>query len=165
MNTTENLPEYPGVDGTGLIIGRKVLKYWIDCVRQACDSIYISTYKFTSISALKALSEAVERGLTVKMVLDGNAALDNLSQAREAIRSGVDVEFWPTRSEGKLHAKLSIFDRKCAVIGSFNLTESAEKRNTEVFHRLDEEQNVMEALELWTSIYSTAFNSGEFVTI
>lgn len=143
------------------IVGKNVLKVWKEFVENAADSVYIIAYKLTSKEALKSLIEAKERGVNVKMVLDGSAALDRKSLAKQAIRSGLDVEFWPTKSNGKLHTKLSIFDKKFIVIGSFNLTESAELRNTEALFAVDDEQHVMYALETWMSIFRTAFNRGE----
>lgn len=101
----------------------------LDEIDQAQSSIYIAAYSFTSIPIAVKLSEAHNRGVSVKVVLDGSQRTAVGSIAKFLKRSGVQVRF---NLHYKIqHNKYMIFDEKHVECGSFNYTKSAEKNNAE----------------------------------
>jgi len=114
--------------------------------------VHIAVYKLSSSSALNALIEAEKRGVEVKMIVDGEAAKKKKSLVFKAILAGIDVTVWPTDKRGELHTKYYVFDEKTAIIGSFNLSGSAEKSNTESFIFTDDQAVVQEMLEGWDEL-------------
>lgn len=139
-------------------IGTRVLEKWQTVISQAQEEILIATYKLTAPDALNALIEAHKRGVVVKLILDEKAARKAESLATEAESSGLDVVFWPTKERGKLHVKLTIVDRQQAMFGSFNLTESAEKHNVELFYLTSNETVVEQAVEQWDALSRQSFH-------
>ena len=140
------------IKGDSIIIGENVVDTWLKAVDDAEESIYIATYKLTSKSALKALVKAHKRNVEIKLILDGEAAGKKKSLAREAVRYGLEVTLWPSDTLGKLHTKLYIFDGRRVIIGSFNLTESAEKGNTELLFSAEDETIVQDCISAWISL-------------
>ena len=135
-----------------LIVGKNILEAWLKAVENTRESILIANYKLTSTAALVALVEAHKRGVAIKVILDGKEADKEKSLALEARRAGLDVERWPTEAMGKLHAKFSIFDQNRVIFGSFNLTESAEENNTEVFFSTDDPRVVQDFISAWKGL-------------
>ncbi len=139
-----------------LIAGENVIEAWSGWVEEARSTIHIAMYKLTSRTALKALIAARQRGVEVRLVLDGKAAADKASLAGEAASAGLDVVLWPSSLYGKLHTKLTILDRESVILGSFNLTESAEERNTEVLLYTRDKSVVKDSFSAWESLHSRA---------
>lgn len=135
-----------------LIVGKNILEAWLKAVENARESILIATYKLTSTTALDALVKAHKRGVAIKLILDGKEANKKKSLAFEARLAGLDVESWPTETLGELHAKFSVLDDKRVIFGSFNLTESAEVRNIEVFFSTDDLGVVQDFISAWKGL-------------
>ena len=140
--------------------GKDVLIPWVEAVENARETIYIAVYKLSSTKALNALLEAAGRGVEVKLITDEAAADKKSSLAGKAAAGGVEVTLWPTEVLGKLHAKFYIFDGKSAFIGSFNLTESAEKSNTESFIFTHDKALVPDMLRSWEMLKEEAELAG-----
>jgi hypothetical protein len=135
------------------IVSDKVIEDWCDAVSDARQEILIAAYKLTSETALQSLLERQSDGVDVRLILDEAASRKPGSLALKARIAGLDVSFWPSEKRGKLHVKLTVIDRRLVIFGSFNLTESAEKTNTELFYQSAQESLVFQALERWESLY------------
>ncbi len=135
-----------------LIVGENVIEDWCDAILDARQEILVAVYKLTSKTALESLLERRGDGVEVRLILDERAARNPESLAEEARAAGLEVSFWPSAKRGKLHVKLTIIDRRVVILGSFNLTESAQKTNTELFYLSTQESLVAEALKRWESL-------------
>ncbi len=141
------------VTGKQLLIGKNIIATWQEEVNNTEEEILIATYKITSETALKALVAAHHRGVEVRLILDGKNAQNEKSLAIFAVKEGIEVLFWPSDYQGKLHTKFYIFDQKTVIFGSFNLTESAEKTNTELLYRIDDVEKIRAFTDEWQRLY------------
>lgn len=114
----------PGYNCTGLII---------DTIAQARSSIYVQAYGFTCPSITTALIDAAHRGVQVRIILDykSNAKDPRPNHALNALKSvkSIDIAYDPIA--GIAHNKVMIIDEHMTITGSFNFTNSAQKRNAE----------------------------------
>jgi len=115
--------------------GRKKMRrllHW--CIRRATNQICLTTAYFTpSRRMLHILAEAVRRGVTVKLLLPSKSDIIAAQYAGRAfysglLRAGVEIYLYqPTI----LHAKVYVFDRTFAIVGSANLDFRSLRRNDE----------------------------------
>ncbi len=107
--------------GCGAVIANQISK--------AQESIYVQAYGFTSGEIAKALINAHNRGVKVRVLLDKSnigAKYSKMSDLREA---GIEVDI--DSVSGIAHNKIIIIDKQKVITGSFNFTTSADIRNTE----------------------------------
>jgi cardiolipin synthase len=110
---------------------RKLLHYSIN---SSTRSIYLTTAYFTpSTVMIKALANAVQRGVSVKLLLPGTSDVKSAHFAGRAffarlLQSGVKIYNY----QGEiLHAKTAVFDGLWSIIGSANLDFQSLRRNDE----------------------------------
>ena len=133
-------------------VRKRILDVWCEHIADAEESVLVAAYKLTSEKAFNALFSAFKRGVKVRVILDQLAAESDISLAKKAIIEGLEIHFWPSRELGKLHTKLYIIDNRELIFGSFNLTKTAEKYNTETFFRSDDSKLLQEAVQAWKKI-------------
>jgi phosphatidylserine/phosphatidylglycerophosphate/cardiolipin synthase-like enzyme len=102
----------------------------VTVLESAQESIFFLAYSFTSNQLGDIVRGKAKAGLTIAGVMDD-----------EQIRSNQGTEFDPFRQadldvrmdgiEGLMHHKAFIIDQKIVVFGSYNFSQSAEKRNDE----------------------------------
>nr|WP_205298418.1 phospholipase D family protein [Pantoea formicae] len=95
--------------------------------RQSADDV--AAYDFTSRPVAQALSDAVARGVKVRLVADEKKSRDRWSLVGQLACAGVDVRLNGMYSI--MHNKFMVTDGSAVETGSFNYTSSAEKRNAE----------------------------------
>lgn len=108
----------------------------LSAIRQATESVYLSTYIFEKkgIGAdfIQALDDAAGRGVDVRVIVDGIGALfGRRGTVAELKRRGVQAELflpprlWPPAFYLNLrnHRKLLLVDRKVAFTGGINISE------------------------------------------
>lgn len=106
-------------------------------IDEATRKIDVAMYAFTSKEISFALIRAHNRGLAVRVILDGGFIENEFSMDRFLYARGVDVKVHinPLRAVeknyGKMHHKFAIIDDKIVITGSYNWTASAEERNEE----------------------------------
>jgi phosphatidylserine/phosphatidylglycerophosphate/cardiolipin synthase-like enzyme len=92
-------------------------------------------YQFTSHTLSNALVAAKQRGVNVRVIVDGGLAkLSTSSQDHLLSSSGVTVKRWATTgssTQPKFHHKFAVVDGTTVVTGSFNWTASADRINYE----------------------------------
>jgi len=150
--------ETPG-GGTVFHSGNNALDHWLIQMAGVRETVHIAIYKLSSSAALNALIEAEKRGVEVKMIVDGEAAKKKKSLVFKAVAAGIDVTVWPTDKRGELHTKYYVFDGKTAIIGSFNLSGSAEQGNTESFIFTDDKAVLQAMLEGWDDLKRKAVST------
>jgi len=98
-------------------------------INKAHDSIDIAMYELTSKEIAQALVKAKKRDVKVKITFDAAQIKDHASKSRYLMNKGLDVKF--KMGPGLLHDKFAVIDDKIVLTGSFNWTESADKKNAE----------------------------------
>lgn len=98
--------------------------YYLMSIRSAKSELVIANaYFFPSYRMLRHLRKAVERGVTVKLILQGKPDMEYVRTFASTLYdylldAGVELyEF----VERPLHAKVAVFDREWSTIGSSNL--------------------------------------------
>jgi phosphatidylserine/phosphatidylglycerophosphate/cardiolipin synthase-like enzyme len=160
LDDVEFVSDMPGKnDGNnGLGGGGLSTTALIDLIKKAKSSIDIQTpYLITTELSRNLFSEAVERGVTIRILTNSLASTDNVeafsgyqSDREKLLRTGVNIyEFRPDAAERTrimtgelqetlphkpifgLHAKSMVIDGETTVIGTFNLDPRSANLNTE----------------------------------
>jgi phosphatidylserine/phosphatidylglycerophosphate/cardiolipin synthase-like enzyme len=104
-------------------------------VGQARRSALVQAYSFTSAPIAKALKDAQDRGVDVRVILDKSQRTEKYSGLTYLQHAGIPV--WIDAAHAISHNKVMVIDGEVVVTGSFNFTSSAESRNAEnllIFH-------------------------------
>lgn len=101
----------------------------IKIIDEAKEEIYMQAYSFTSIEIAEALIKAVNRGITVKLLIDKTSLTAKSSKINLLTKNGIMVEV--CNVPGIAHNKVLIIDKKLVITGSYNFTQAAETRNAE----------------------------------
>ena len=106
----------PGSDCDGMIS---------ESILEAEKSIYIQAYHLTNKKIIGSLLSAEAKGVDITVILDKTA----VHEAPRLIKGGIPVfiDYKPRIA----HNKVMVIDGVSVVTGSFNFTESAQKRNAE----------------------------------
>lgn len=120
---------------------RATAQVLVELVGAATRELLLMTYSAKPYPPLlDALSAAVRRGVTVKVVVEtlagaGSALAGAEPAAAFASVEGIDTWHWPVGQRGednaKMHAKLAVADRRVLLISSANLTQSGVGKNIE----------------------------------
>lgn len=103
----------------------------INAIRSAKTELRLAAYSFTSRDIVKELVAAKKRGVDVKIVVDEKG---NKSKHSISAMNTVQLAKIPIRTNGRyaiMHDKFIVVDRKTVETGSFNYSDSANKRNSE----------------------------------
>lgn len=98
-------------------------------LEQARSSADVCVFTITDDRITRALLQAHQRGLRVRVISDGDKSFDPGSDVRRLAESGVPVRL--ERSEAHMHHKFALFDRTRLLTGSYNWTRSAAQVNYE----------------------------------
>lgn len=127
----------------------------VDLIQSAQQSIYFLAYSFTSDEIGQAIREQAQNGLKVAGVMEEEQVHTNQGTEYDAFMQA----FLDVRLEGSdllMHHKVIILDESIVITGSYNFTNSAERRNDEnllIFHH----PKVVEAfLEEFWRVYQRA---------
>lgn len=116
-------------------------------ISKAQDSIYIQAYGFTSGEIAKALINAHERGVKVRVLLDKSNIGSKHSKMRDVRKAGIEVSI--DKVSGIAHNKVIIIDKQKVITGSFNFTVGADIRNTENVIIVNDREVAKRYLENW----------------
>src|SRR3990172_5732377 len=105
--------------------GREILKR----IKGAKKSIDIAVYLFTSRHLSRALVEAHNRGVSVRVSLEGEKVRDKYSKDEYLEKNGIPLRIRDDR--GIMHHKFCIIDGEILITGSYNCTHSADLYNDE----------------------------------
>jgi phospholipase D len=125
--------------GCGIVIANLISK--------AQDSIYVQAYGFTSGEIAKALINAHNRGVKVRVLLDKSNIGSKHSKMRDIRKAGIEVSI--DKVSGIAHNKVIIIDKQKVITGSFNFTRSADSRNTENVIIINDKSVANEYLQNW----------------
>ncbi len=100
----------------------------LNLLSQARRSIHLALYYFTDDELAKGLADACLR-VKCRVLLDEEMRTARYSQAGFLLTQGIEVRFF--EDPGIFHHKFLVVDGACVATGSYNWTESAQKRNEE----------------------------------
>lgn len=107
-----------------------VLRRLVALVNAAEESLYFMAFSFTSDDLAAAVHTAAQRGVQIYGVMDEEQGLNNTGgEYHGFIEAGLDVRLDGER--GAMHHKVLIIDESIVVTGSYNFSNSAERRNDE----------------------------------
>ena len=105
----------------------------ISLINNAQESIDIEMYVFTNENLIDALADARERGVDVRVILEGEIE-DNTNAFYELSLKGIQVK-WAPRDFSRTHSKFMIIDkgtdREKVFVGSTNFSFHAVTSNRE----------------------------------
>jgi phosphatidylserine/phosphatidylglycerophosphate/cardiolipin synthase-like enzyme len=96
---------------------------------QAKKTIRVQAYSFTSAPIAEALRDAHRRGVDVQVILDKSQPNQRYTSA--VFLANAKIPVFIDRKHAIQHNKVMVIDESIVITGSFNFTESAEKRNAE----------------------------------
>jgi len=98
----------------------------------ASTSLDIAIYSLTHPDIVKAIGDARQRGVQVRVITDNEQAAGNTQKhaVDDLLTLGIPVKV--NLPSGLMHLKMSVIDGKIATIGSYNYTQSASQQNDEV---------------------------------
>jgi len=101
----------------------------VDAINRTRHKLLIQAYSFTSTPIAKAVAEAHQRGVDVRVIVDKSQASERYTSATFLKNAGIPVVV-DTRP-AIAHNKVMVFDDQAVFTGSFNFTKSAQERNAE----------------------------------
>jgi phosphatidylserine/phosphatidylglycerophosphate/cardiolipin synthase-like enzyme len=119
----------PASAATHVYFSPGVRRHILPELASAARTIDVAMYAFTDSDLAWALVRAHERGVRVRIYLDGEQAAGRYSKSRFFAQRGLAVRYY--RGEGIMHHKFAVIDGRVVVTGSYNWTASAEERNRE----------------------------------
>ena len=101
----------------------------VNAISQAKHQILVQAYSFTSAPIAKALVDAKNKGVDVKIILDKSQITAKYSVATffSNHRINPSIDYKPAIA----HNKVMIIDGAIVITGSFNFTKAAEEKNAE----------------------------------
>lgn len=101
----------------------------VDAINQAQKQILVQAYSFSNKYILKALVEAKQRGIDVRVILDKSNETQKYSGATYVANAGIPtfIDYKPAIA----HNKVMIIDHAKVVTGSFNFSAAAQTKNAE----------------------------------
>ncbi len=96
---------------------------------RARTTVLVQAYSFSSAPIAKALVQARQRGVNVRLVIDKSVEDEPHSSANTVARGGVPVLVDAMHSIA--HNKVMVIDDQVVITGSFNFTHAAESFNAE----------------------------------
>jgi len=136
-----------------LSLDRNPVEVSKDAIEMAEQSLEAVLYKFDDKGLEKAVKKALESGIRVRVVADAEEAKKAHSYIKEIRKAGAEIRLW---ERGKLHAKFVVLDGKRVLTGSFNWTDSAQHRNTELVIDLDQPATVKRFQEIFERLWQEA---------
>ncbi|MCC6147996.1 MAG: DUF1669 domain-containing protein [Anaerolineaceae bacterium] len=107
-----------------------VLQHLLRLVQSARSSIQFLAFSFTSNELADALIEQSRSGVEIQGVFDSEQVNSNQGGEYENLRrAGLDIR--RDTLPGQMHHKIILVDNQVVVTGSYNFSNSAEKRNDE----------------------------------
>ena len=109
--------------------GGKCTNLIVEAINSAKKSLLVQAYSFTSAPIAKAVVEAKERGVNVKVILDKSQFSQKYSSA--TFLKNHQIPLWEDDKVAIAHNKVMVIDSQLVVTGSFNFTKAAQERNAE----------------------------------
>lgn len=101
----------------------------VDLINKSNHTINIAVYSINNTNIIKAIKNAYDRGVKIRILTDKVQAGSKYSRVVDLYNYGVNIR---VHSKFKIeHNKFAIFDSRQIVSGSYNWTNSATYKNSE----------------------------------
>ncbi|MGA2367482.1 MAG: phospholipase D-like domain-containing protein [Dehalococcoidia bacterium] len=122
----------PGIQAFFPRAGQDPAPILVKLYNEASTSLDIAIYSLTHPDIVKAIGDAKQRGVQVRVITDSDSATGNTQKhaVNDLLNLGIPVKV--NLHSGLMHLKMSVIDGKTATIGSYNYTLSASQQNDEV---------------------------------
>ena len=131
-------------------------------LHEATGSIDGALYRLNHPGLAQALDEAAERGVRVRLLVDGNKYKE--SRVTQELLTGARVPFrlaFGRQGRGsKMHHKFVILDQRTVLTGSYNWTHESEDENHENLIVLDDDDSVAAYAREFNSLWAGAGQNG-----
>lgn len=101
----------------------------LDAIHNTRRKLLIQAYSFTNVKIAKAVADAHQRGVDVRVIVDKSQVSERYTSATFLKNAGIPVVI--DTKPAIAHNKVMVFDDQAVFTGSFNFTKSAEERNAE----------------------------------
>jgi phosphatidylserine/phosphatidylglycerophosphate/cardiolipin synthase-like enzyme len=119
----------------------------VETIGKAHSSILVQAYSFTSAPIAKALVEAKNRGVQVRVILDKSQRTERYSSADFLFNASVPT--WIDTKHAIAHNKVMVIDSRTILTGSFNFTKAAEESNAENLLVIDDPKLAEKYVNNW----------------
>jgi phosphatidylserine/phosphatidylglycerophosphate/cardiolipin synthase-like enzyme len=126
----------------------------INLISQARKSIYVAIYSFTRDGLTRALIDAKNRGVEVKVIMEEENAYGQGSEYRMLKEAGVDIRL--DGNPALMHHKFMVVDGEIIATGSYNWSTAAEDRNDENFVVIRDRSVAERFMQEFNRLLSTA---------
>jgi phosphatidylserine/phosphatidylglycerophosphate/cardiolipin synthase-like enzyme len=127
-------------------------------LHEASSSIDGALYRFNHPGLAQAMEEVAERGVRVRLLVDGNKYKE--SRTTQQLLSGAIIPFrlaFGRQGRGsKMHHKFVILDRQTVLTGSYNWTHESEDENQENLLILRDKYSVEAYTEEFEALWAGA---------
>jgi len=123
-------------------------------IGQATQTIDIAMYYLSSAGIAKALVEAREHHVKIKIVLDQGQEIEHSSKATYLIDHGFEIRYH--LGFGLMHNKFAVIDGQRLITGSFNWTRTAEESNEENLLIIDDAATVARYAQRFNYLWDTS---------
>ncbi|MEN8097510.1 MAG: phospholipase D-like domain-containing protein [Chloroflexota bacterium] len=127
----------------------RIMDRIIDLVENAKQSIHFMAMSFTHDDLGQAMIQRFKDGLKVEGVFESHGAGAQASEYTKLKQAGVPV--WRETSDARMHNKVLVVDQSIVMLGSFNLSQSADQYNDEnvlIIHDRELAQHFIDEMNL-----------------
>ena len=127
-------------------------------LHEASSSIDAALYRFNHPGLAQALEEAAQRGVHVRLLVDGNKYKESRT-TQELLAGGIipfRLAFGRQGRGSKMHHKLVILDQQTVLTGSYNWTLESEDENHENLLILQDAHPVEDYTREFAALWSEA---------
>lgn len=118
----------------------------LDLIASAEVSIDFYAELIRDVEVMRALEEAVSRGVRVRLVMNASLDPEDIVAIEDLVQNGVEVRLMDSIY---IHSKTMIIDGKVALVGSINYSMTSLDRNREVAMLVDEPALVSRILAVY----------------
>jgi len=126
-----------------------------ELIENAQESIYFMAFSFTADPLGEAVRARAADGVTVAGVMETDQVKSNVGTEFDPFQqAGLDVAV--DGNPGQMHHKVMIIDQSIVILGSYNFTDSAEKRNDENLIVIYNEEIAAQFIAEFQRVYAKA---------
>jgi phosphatidylserine/phosphatidylglycerophosphate/cardiolipin synthase-like enzyme len=149
-----NAEKMPAEVSVCFVPGEPCASEIIAAIGAARSEVRVQAYGFSAAPILSALASARSRGVDVAVILDRSDARRMCDPAGTLLAAGVPIYIDDVR--GIAHNKVIVIDRRVVIGGSYNYTNSAERRNAENVTFIESAPVAARFLANWTQRLASA---------
>ncbi len=131
----------------------------IDIINKTKESLDIAIFNFTDRNILKAILEAKDQNVAIRIITDKIMSLTPVQFfiLRKLKRAGIPIK--KNSHPGFMHLKITIADQKVVTVASANFTKASQRKNDEFFMSIQDEKMASEFIKQFNLMWN---KTGDF---